>query len=257
MMSLTEVVIAAFLLALAGAGHCVGMCGAVSMNMSLAVPQSRRQGHLAMARWQLLFSAGRITSYLLLGALVGAGGDTAMALLPGGQRLPWLLAAMVMILIGLYLLGRELGIRVLERAGLILWRKLQPLLRHLMPVDTAVRALAVGLLWGLMPCGLVYSALALAAVSGGALQGSLVMLVFGTVTVGPVAGIGMLGNRFSLARSPWFRRLGALLAFLFAAWLLIHAAGLGAHGNHGQHRDPGASTGHPESTPPIGHSHHH
>ena len=256
-MALTEALLAALLLALAGAGHCVGMCGAVSINLSLAVPQERRQGNLAMARWQVLFSAGRLTSYMVLGALVAAGGDVLMAQLPGGQKLPWLLAAGVMVLIGLYLLGRELGIRLLERAGLLLWRRLQPLLGRLMPVDSGPRALAVGLLWGFMPCGLVYSALALAAVSGGALQGMLVMLVFGLVTVVPVAGIGMLGNRFSLARSPWLRRFGALLAFLFAGWLFMHAAGFGDHGGHGTHDSHPPADGDSQPAPMIDHSHHH
>lgn len=249
-MTFAETLVAAFLLAFAGAGHCVGMCGAVSINVSLAVPEARRRGNLALARWQLLFASGRIFSYLVLGAVVGAGGEALMSQLPGGQRLPWLLAAAVMVLIGLFLLGRELGIRLLEKAGLVIWRRLQPLLRRLMPVTSAPRALLVGLMWGLMPCGLVYSALALAAVSGSPLQGVLVMLVFGAVTVVPVAGVGILGTRFNMARSPWLRRAGALLAFLFAAWLFWHALAPAGHGHHSAPSPQNDASAMP-------HSHHH
>lgn len=265
-MTLTETLLGALLLAFAGAGHCVGMCGAISMNMTFAVPESQRQGW-QLSLWHALYSAGRVSSYVLLGALVGFGGDGLMQQLPGGQQLPWLLAAAVMILIALYLAGKEAGIRLIERAGLVLWRRIQPLMKPLLPVRHAGQAWLVGMLWGLMPCGLVYSALALATVSGGAVQGALTLLVFGLVTIVPVAGTGILGGRFQAARRPLFRRVGALMALIFALWLLSHAwPRQGGHHHHGHGASPAEST--PASGPENpaethqneahqGHSHHH
>ena len=248
-MTLIESLTAALLLAFAGAGHCVGMCGAISMTLSFSVPEAQRQGG-RLALWQGLFAAGRLVSYTLLGAAAGAGGEQLMAALPGGQNLPWLLAAAVMILIALFLLGRELGVRLLEQAGLAIWRRVQPLMKPMLPVRRAWQALLVGMLWGLMPCGLLYSALALALASGGGPQGALVMLVFGLVTVIPVAGTGLLGGRFQAARKPAFRRAGAVLALLFAGWLLWHAWPGAAH-QHPAAPVPAASSGQ------MPHSHHH
>lgn len=250
-MTTLEAISSALILAAAGAGHCIGMCGALSMNMTFAIPESQRRGW-RLPVWQGLFSAGRLTSYALLGALVSLGGEQLLAQLPGGQSLPWLLAAIVMLIMAGYFVGYSLGVNALERMGQALWRRIQPLVGKLMPINSPVRALTVGLLWGLMPCGLVYSALALAAVSGNVLSGVTVMLSFGLVTVLPVSLTGMASGLLGGAQSPWLRRLGAVSALAMAGWLFWHAISASGHAHHGS-----SGTTVTESGGSAEHHHHH
>lgn len=250
-MTSLEAISSALILAAAGAGHCIGMCGALSMNMTFAIPEQQRRGW-RLPFWQALFSSGRLASYVLLGALVSLGGDQLLQRLPGGQSLPWLLAATVMLIMAAYFVGYSLGVNALERLGQRLWRRIQPLVGHLMPVNSPARALGVGLLWGLMPCGLVYSALALAAVSGDVVSGMLVMLSFGLVTALPVSLTGMASGLLGGARSPALRRLGALSALLMAGWLFWHALSAAGHGAH--HHGAATVT---ERQADGSHHHHH
>lgn len=232
-MTLLESLSAGMLLAIAGIGHCAGMCGALSMTLGFSVAEERRQG-TALWLWHGLYSLGRISTYVLLGSMIGAGGQRLMGLLPGGEQLPWLIAALVMLMVAAYLMGREFGVRLLERAGMHLWRRVQPLMKPLMPVQHPAQALALGLLWGLMPCGLVYSALALAAVTGSAYHGALLMLLFGLITVFPVMSAGVVSGRFEAAKGKPLRRVAATSSLVFALWLGSHALP-GGHHAHGAH----------------------
>lgn len=208
--------LAAFLTGLAGAGHCAGMCGGIAGALAHAIPARQRTFLLSAG-----YSAGRVGMYALLGALAGA---TAALLSPRDTGLAMavarLLTGVVLLAIGLYLLGLAGWMRWLEAAGARVWRRLAPLARRLLPVTTLPRALALGALWGLLPCGLVYGALLYAATAGSSLAGAASMLAFGAGTLPAVLGLGLatgwLGRHAQLVR----RYSGALMV-LYAVWTLL------------------------------------
>jgi hypothetical protein len=164
--------VSALLMGLLGSTHCVVMCGGVVAMTCSALPLARRGGMLAQLPYVLAYNAGRITSYAVGGAIAGAVGASVAsfgavthALL--GLRLA---AGVLMIAVGFYLAGWTRALRWTERVGEPVWRRVAPLARKLVPVRTPGQALALGLLWGWMPCGLVYAALA-ASVTSGSLAG--------------------------------------------------------------------------------------
>ena len=173
--------LALFLVGLLGGGHCVGMCGGIVGALSMG-GGGRFSLHLA-------YNAGRIASYGAAGALaglLGGGFDAAGQALSG--QLPvrvalYLAANLMLILLGLYLMGATRSLRWVERAGQRLWRSVQPLTRRFLPVRGPAQAFPLGLLWGWLPCGLVYSALVTALTGGSAWRGVALMLAFGLGTL--------------------------------------------------------------------------
>lgn len=192
--------LSAFLVALMGGVHCVAMCGGITGVLTLGLPpQVRERGQLP---YLLAYNLGRILSYSLAGALAGGIGAfaTAWPAIHQGQRLLQVLAGLMMLLLGGYLAGWWRVLDRLELAGSHLWRRLEPLGRRLLPVRRPMGALGLGLVWGWLPCGLVYSVLIWSLSAGGAIQGSLLMLSFGLGTLPTLLGMGLLAgqlNRFT------------------------------------------------------------
>ena len=198
---MSPLVAAAFAAGLLGGVHCAGMCGGIVASLSVAArgPAAARQ---------LAFNAGRIGSYAATGALVGAaGGLIAMAgPVLAGQAVLFVLANVLMVLLGIYVAGFGGMVLRLESAGRGLWRRIEPHARRLFPVDSAPKALAAGALWGWVPCGLVYSMLTLALASGDAVSGAAVMAAFGLGTLPTLLAAGFAAQRLStLRRHPWIR----------------------------------------------------
>lgn len=248
-MSLTEAVIAALFLGLAGSTHCLGMCGAISVNLSFSLaPEQRTPARLL--RWHLLINGGRVTLYSLVGGLAGGLGAAIDQRNPALGKGLMLLSAVVLALIALQLLGQARSLQWLESLGNKVWRRIQPLTRALLPLRKGWQAWLLGMLWGLMPCGLIYSAAALAAGSGSALYGALMMAVFGTMTAIPVAGTGVLAGTLGWLRRPAWKMLAAGLCLLLAL-----AIGWQALAGGHQHSAPAGET----DTAPMapGHHHHH
>lgn len=211
---------ASLTLGLAGSLHCVAMCGGIAAAVGARLPAWARR------RQALIFNFGRLGSYALLGVLAGllVGGIAGQAALAGHAgahgpgRWPRFAAALLMLILGIQLAsGRDwFG---LERAGAAVWRRLRPLTGRAVALPGLLRPLALGVLWGFLPCGLVWSALALAASSSSAPTGLLVMLAFGTGTL-PAMLTATLAGQAALRRlgghNP--RRVAGLLMLLFAAW---------------------------------------
>ena len=158
----------------------------------------------AAAGRTLAYNAGRIASYMLAGALAGglAAGVRTLAGLAPLQLAAYWMANLMLIAMGLYLLDLWRGLNRLEAAGQIVWRRIQPLMKHLLPADTLTKSFALGALWGWLPCGMVYSMLLTAMLSATPLGGALVMLAFGLGTLPTMLTLGLLGA--TLAR--WGRR---------------------------------------------------
>ncbi len=226
----TEALIAAALAAgFFGSGHCLGMCGAM---VSLL-----EQPRLPAGGWErrTAYNAGRLGFYLLLGALAGGGGFVLARLtgINAGFLLLRVLAALLVILLALNLLFDLRSLRFVESAGMIVWRRVAPLLKRVLPATTVPKALGAGFVWGALPCGLVYSAVAMAGAAGNATAGALVMLAFWTGTAPALFAAGTLAARLSsLSRRPVLRRAGG--AVLLLAGLLGLALPF-AHDGHGDH----------------------
>ncbi|WP_303785113.1 sulfite exporter TauE/SafE family protein [Azovibrio restrictus] len=216
-----SVFLALFLVGLLGGTHCVGMCGGIVGALSLGGPQ-RLSLHLA-------YNLGRILSYGLAGALVGALGAGSMAL---SEQLPLRLVLMVfanlmLVALGFYLLGATRVLALTEQMGQSLWRRLQPLGKRLLPARSVAQAFPLGLLWGWLPCGLVYSALATALGAGSAREGALLMLAFGLGTLPNLLLAGLLLARFrNLVQKPLIRALAGFLILVYGLYGLYGALGL-------------------------------
>lgn len=211
--------LAAFTIGLMGSLHCVGMCGGISGALTTALGPSGPGRTLA---YTLLYNSGRLGSYALAGALAGLLGSVFHQLLgthgPSALRI---VAGTLMILLGLYLGGWWRLLRHLEQAGAHVWKRLAPLSRRFIPVDRPHKALLLGALWGWLPCGLVYSALAWAVGAGNAGTGALLMLSFGLGTLPALLGVSLFSRLLrDLAQTPQARQLAALLLIAFGLWTL-------------------------------------
>ena len=203
----------AFLVGLLGGGHCAGMCGGIVGAVSLSLPGSRpRIGFL------LVYNLGRIASYGAAGLLAGAIGASSFFLdhvLPV-ERVLYALASVMLILLGLYLAGIWRGVVVLETVGGKLWRHVQPWSKRFLPVRTLPQALALGSIWGWLPCGLVYSVVVAALATGSPWHGGALMLAFGLGTLPALLAMGMAAVRMrAVLQHVWVRRLSGLVVIGF------------------------------------------
>ncbi len=208
--------LALFLIGLLGGAHCVGMCGGIVGALTIGTG-SRPSLHLA-------YNGGRIFSYALAGGIAGALGAASLAL--AGQlplRIGLYVAANAMLIaLGLYLMGITRALAFSERIGQKLWRHVQPLSRRFLPARTVAQAFPLGVLWGWLPCGLVYSALVTAMTSGSALRGAGMMLAFGAGTLPNLLLAGLLAARLKdYAARPALRLCAGLLVATFGVHGLI------------------------------------
>ena len=210
-------IIAVFFVGLLGGVHCLGMCGSIVGMLTAQLPK-----HGTRWPFHLAYNSGRLASYMAAGALAGTIGQAGLLwrdVVPV-QHLLFGLSSLMLIALGLYLAGIWGMVRRLEQLGGMLWQYVQPLTRGLLPVTTVIRALLLGILWGWLPCGLVYSVLVTALASGDAQTGALVMLAFGLGTLPNLLALGVFWESVRRrVQSPRVR---------MAAGLLV--AGLGMYG---------------------------
>ena len=221
-MDLSVNYIAAFTIGFMGSLHCVGMCGGISSALTTAVTPGTHQLSRQLG-FPLLYNLGRIASYAIAGAIAGGlGSQFRDALGVHGPSALRIFAGIMMILVGLYLSGWWQVLNYLERAGARIWKKLAPWTRHFIPVDNPAKALALGMLWGWLPCGLVYSALAWSVGADNVETGALLMACFGLGTLPAMLGIGMFSHALNaFARTAGTRTVAALLLIGFGIWTLV------------------------------------
>ena len=206
--------LAAVLMGLAGAGHCLMMCGGLAGAL----------GQQANWRQLLSYNVGRIVSYALAGALVGAALTQLAEFSTAGLIYLRLVAALLLILLGLYYGGWWLALSYLERFGRPLWRRLQPLAQRSRQGNSYAALIVAGMIWGWLPCGLVYSALSWAAVSGSASSGALYMSLFGLGTLPAMLAFGWFSKTLqSILRSQGFRQLMGILLIVYGLWTAMIA----------------------------------
>lgn len=213
-------IFSAFLVGLLGGGHCVGMCGGIVGAVSMTLPGQRPQ-----LPYLLAYNGGRIASYTaagVLAGLIGASGFFLDHVLPV-EKLLYALASLMLVALGLYLAGWWQGVLLLEKAGGALWKHLQPWSKKLLPLRSPPQAFALGLVWGWLPCGLVYSVLVAALASGSAVSGGLLMLAFGLGTLPTLLAMGMAAVQLkAFLQKLWVRRTSGLLVLAFGLLGLSH-----------------------------------
>ncbi len=214
-MLLEEYLLTALTLGLLGSMHCIGMCGGIVSALTLgSVAQPGESNKI----WVYLtaYNVGRITSYAIAGFIAGLLGGTMLDSLDQSTAffITRLLTGLFLIALGLYLAGWTQFLMPLELAGTKLWRIVQPISKQFVPITTVPKAYLAGLIWGWLPCGLVYSALVWALTSSDAIVGAATMLTFGIATLPALFVSGVSAVNFSkLTKKIWLRRLiGAILA---------------------------------------------
>jgi sulfite exporter TauE/SafE len=224
----------AFFMGLLGGAHCIAMCGGVVSVFCSAAPTCRGGTRLTAAPTWLAYHAGRLASYSILGlafasfSALTTNPDVLDAVRFGLRGL----AAVAMLAVGLHLLGLPSMLAGAERLGASLWRRVAPLSRRLVPVVRLRQAFVLGALWGLMPCGLLYGALALAASAETTTEGGLVMAAFGLGTLPALLTMSALAQavaRIAASRAP--RRIAGAVVLAFGLWSTAGVAkqsGLGA-----------------------------
>ncbi len=218
--------IAALLVGFFGGVHCVGMCGGIVSALSIGTDASA--GWRRLLRLQLGYNLGRIASYTVAGAIAGGIGLLLARRQSGfeAQRLLYLLAAVMTLLMGLYLGGWLNLLRRIEQAGGFLWRRIEPLGRRFLPVRGVPQAIALGLVWGWLPCGLVYSVLIWSLSAGSAPHGALLMLCFGLGTLPNLLLMGVVAARMrEFTHIPWVRHLAGGAVIAMSVYMFWQAVG--------------------------------
>ncbi|MEZ5534647.1 MAG: sulfite exporter TauE/SafE family protein [Thiolinea sp.] len=219
-----------FIMGLLGGVHCLGMCGGIVSALSLG--QSRPGQRISLqARLPVLlgYNLGRISSYVIAGALAGGLGALTLSTADAQQTQTilqnmQLISAAFMIALGLYLANIWRGIAYLEHAGKMIWKHIEPAGRHLLPVNNAAKAVPFGLIWGWLPCGLVYTFLIMSLSSGSAGKGALLMLCFGLGTLPNLLLMGTVaGHLLQWARKPSVRLGAGLTVTGLGLWMFYQA----------------------------------
>ncbi len=222
-----ELLLTALMVGFLGGVHCLGMCGPLAGAFTFAMASDIQKSPVRLASMQLAYNLGRMSSYVLLGGIAGAVG---MVLVEAGSLLSvqrWLLAfaGVWMLILAAWLLGWSSLPSRLERLSGGWWGEVSAQWRtRFLPLRRLSRAYWFGLLWGCLPCGLVYSTLLLALSSGSVLEGGLVMLAFGLGTLPNLMLMGV--SAFWLTRlqqQRWLRQVAAAGIALFGGLTLWQA----------------------------------
>jgi hypothetical protein len=206
----------------------------------MGIDPAVQKSHWRMLPFISAYNAGRLTSYTVAGAIAGLVGLYVMEasspqhLQPIGKYV----SSFFMIALGLYLGGWWMGLTWLEKAGAVLWKRIEPLGRGLLPVRSTGQAALVGMLWGWLPCGMVYAMLGWALVAGGPQQGATIMLAFGAGTLPMLMAMGAAGSWLSrTTRNSVLRKIVGIIAIAFGVYVLIGSGGHQyQHDNHMQHQ---------------------
>lgn len=230
----------AFILGLFSTVHCVGMCGGIIGALSLSLPETVRQQRLQHVVFITIYNIGRILSYSFAGLVVGYIGAEAASYtdMSGGPSILRYTGVVLMIAIGLYLAGWFPQLSRVERIGVPIWKVLEPIGRKLVPVNTMPKALLYGLVWGWLPCGMVYFVLVWALTSGSATQGALTMAAFGLGTLPSLVATGLaMSSLKRFTQSKTVRQVVGGLVIAMAIGSLFIPMGSHKHGDQAGNHD--------------------
>jgi uncharacterized protein len=240
-MSSEFTLLTAFLAGLLGSVHCVGMCGGIVGSLTMGIKPEIRQSFFRLVPYLSMYNLGRILSYMLIGLFAGFLGQQVAQILPldNPRLIAMWVSSIFMIILGLYIGGWWRILTVLEKAGSRVWQYLEPWGRRFLPVQTPFHALGLGMIWGWLPCGLVYSVVAFAVTTGDALQGSLLMLAFGVGTLPMMLTLGATANWLvRITRHSVVQQIIGALIIVFGLFILFgphHHKMSHSHEQHSSH----------------------
>jgi len=224
--------LSSFMAGLMGSGHCFAMCGGIAGSLG-----ALGTGKSNAVRAALVFNLGRLFSYALLGGLAAGalavfGQFAQIQALGRGLRL---FTVFLVALIGLRFLFSWQGLAFIERGGSWLWKRISPIAMKAAGTPHGGGRLLLGLTWGFLPCGLVYTVLLTAASTGQVVTGSLAMLAFGLGTLPSMLGLTLAAPGLaSLLSDRTFRRFVGIALLILAAWM-GYTLVFSAHLEHVQH----------------------
>ncbi len=224
----------AFLLGFFSTMHCIGMCGGIIGALSLSLPVEVRNSKPRLFSFVLSYNIGRLTSYSIAGLIAGAVGTTVLQStgFDQGHAILQGIGISMMVAIGIYLTGWLPQLATVEKIGIPVWKRLEPISRRLVPVASIPKAIAYGLIWGWLPCGLVYFVLIWALTAGDAMHGALIMLAFGAGTLPTLITAGFMTSWLTrFARSTRARQVVGIIIIVMALGSLFIPM---EHGNHGE-----------------------
>jgi len=220
-----SMLISSFVIGLLGGVHCVGMCSGIAGVLSMGLDQ--RANKLRNFMLQLNYNFGRISSYAIAGFIFGWLGEVAVRG-TGSHAVHQSLqtfSGIFMILLGMYLSGWWQVLVKVEHIGAGLWRRIEPFARTLIPIRSVPQAYFVGMVWGWLPCGLVYSVLTTSLGSGSGMNGAMIMFSFGLGTLPNLLAMGLLAGALrQFLRRPLVRYAAGMLVtgfglyFIWQAW---------------------------------------
>ena len=235
-------ILSAFLIGLMGSSHCMGMCGGISTALGFQTQQKDTR--------LISYNIGRIFTYGLIGFIAGFIGSEVSLALPLLGPVLRTIAGLLLITMGLYLAGWWMGLSKLETLGQNLWRHIQPIAAKLLPVTSHPQAFSLGLLWGFLPCGLVYSTLGWALATAEPKASALLMLAFGLGTLPAMLVTGFAGKQvLAFLRGKKARALAAIIMIALGLLTAVTPWQHISHDNHGGHQNS-------QDEQSMDHSHH-
>jgi uncharacterized protein len=209
-------IFSAFIVGLLGGGHCIGMCGGIVSAVSMHLHRDQKRPYQFL--FHLSYNLGRIFTYTTAGCIAGLVGSSAFFLnhiLPISKIL-YLMSNLMLVLLGLYLASFWNILSLIESLGRGLWKKIQPLSAQFIPVKNNIQAFALGLIWGWLPCGLIYSVLVAAIASGTPVKGAFLMFAFGMGTLPIMLSMGLGASQFkSYLQNRWSRRIAGIMMIAY------------------------------------------
>ncbi len=230
-------VVAALMAGLVGSSHCVGMCGGIAGALGMSAADTDRP-FIRRVLFVSLFSCGRILGYAVIGALAGLLGQGLTESLDIETWAMVLRSAtgVLLVAIGLQIAFHLRLLAPIERSGAKLWARLSPLGRFFLPAKRPDQALALGFLWGWLPCGLVYSMVLMAILVGDWPGSAVLMAAFGLGTLPAMTAMGLVSSGAAVrAPGTTLRRLAGIVLILFGIWTAAVPFLSGGDGGHHHH----------------------
>jgi uncharacterized protein len=215
---MVQLVIAAFAMGLLGSFHCIGMCGPLALSLPLS-----NDDFWSKFSGALTYNAGRIVTYSVLGVLFGTVGQTAG--LFGYQQ--WLSVLLGILIIFFIILPKKITAFKKNNFLLLFFEKIRAVLGQLFFKKNYASLFSIGLLNGLLPCGLVYMAAAGAVATGSIFNSMIFMAFFGVGTLPVMWSVAFFGNYMSIGTRQKIRRLYPYMMTLMACLLILRGLGLG------------------------------
>lgn len=183
---------AALLMGLMGAGHCVAMCGSLSMAVGFSIPATK-----SFINYSVLISIGRVLGYVIIAVIAHLLSQSVFKITGGNILYLQFVAALLMLGVGLHIAGLNSWVLKTEKLGVLVQRFVTPIKQKVMPINSVARCLIYGLLWGLLPCGMVYTALAMSMVAESTLSAALIMFCFGIGTLPTLVGLTAFNSKLN------------------------------------------------------------